>query len=324
MQSLPGDRGPSSCDTTARSRPSRRSTSTSSARLQQAQINEASAVPKIDVLDWAVRAAQAQESRACASTSRSAASSGSSLGVGLVYFREHRRTFEARAAALPVAGLEHLGSLARRPGGRGGRSRRAMRPTPGRPTTTARCAPPSCTPPRRPPPRRWRSCSARAGEGRTRVASNLAVALARAGLSVLLVEADARRPAVAERFGKRAAPGLSELLHGRAELAALDLSSGVAGLEVLVGGAAWSGAGDRLASAEGVELLLGLAAGRDHVLVDTPPLLESADAAAVAAAADGVLFVAGARTSEVEVEEALDRLRRAGARVLAVAVNRAG
>lgn len=291
--------------------------------VQQAQINEASAVPKIDVLDWAVAPLKRKRPSLRVNLALGAIV-GLVLGVGLVYFREHRRTFEARAAALPLAGLEHLGTLSRRSGGR-------ARPLPVRDAPESRAADDF---------RALRSaflhaaktagatsvavCSARAGEGRTRVASNLAAALARAGLSVLLVEADARRPALAVRFGKPAAPGLSELLQGRAELAALDLSSGVAGLEVLVGGAAWPGVADRLASAEGVALFAGLTAGRDHVLIDTPPLLESADGAAVAAAADGVLFLAGSRASEADVEEALSRLRRAGARVLAAAANRWG
>jgi len=54
-------------------------------------------------------------------------------------------------------------------------------------------------------------------EGKTIVASNLAMALAQSGQRVLLVDADLRRPAIHERFGVKAEPGLSNLMVGNAK-----------------------------------------------------------------------------------------------------------
>ena len=55
------------------------------------------------------------------------------------------------------------------------------------------------------------------GEGKTTVASNLAVALAQAGQRVLLVDADMRKPKVHVTFKESQAPGLSNVLVGNAK-----------------------------------------------------------------------------------------------------------
>ena len=60
--------------------------------------------------------------------------------------------------------------------------------------------------------------SSRNGEGKTTVAWNLACAAASAGLSVTFVEADLRRPVIAERYGLDPRPGLSEVLEGHVDV----------------------------------------------------------------------------------------------------------
>ena len=59
--------------------------------------------------------------------------------------------------------------------------------------------------------------SAGPGEGKSVVASNLAIALAQAGQRVLLIDADMRRPRVHEIFGGDQEPGLSNVLAGNAK-----------------------------------------------------------------------------------------------------------
>ena len=70
-----------------------------------------------------------------------------------------------------------------------------------------------------PPVRSVLVTSARTGEGKTTVAWNLACAAASSGLSVTLVEADLRRPSMADRYGLEASPGLSEVLRGEVMIA---------------------------------------------------------------------------------------------------------
>src|SRR6185295_16807942 len=60
--------------------------------------------------------------------------------------------------------------------------------------------------------------SSRSQEGKTTVAWNLACAALSAGLSVALVEADMRRPTLADRHGLQPGPGVTEVVEGRASL----------------------------------------------------------------------------------------------------------
>ena len=61
---------------------------------------------------------------------------------------------------------------------------------------------------------RWSYTSTGPGEGKTMMASNLAVGFAQAGQRVLLIDADMRRPRVHEMFRQKQEPGLSNLMVG--------------------------------------------------------------------------------------------------------------
>jgi succinoglycan biosynthesis transport protein ExoP len=73
-----------------------------------------------------------------------------------------------------------------------------------------------------------------------------------------------------------------------------------------------------------VARIVEFARGRGQVLLDLPPLSESADALALAQHADAVvLIVAAGRTSADEVNDAMRSLRRVGANVVGAVLNRA-
>ena len=95
------------------------------------------------------------------------------------------------------------------------------------------------------------------GEGKTMVASNLAIALAQAGQRVLLIDADMRRPRVHEVFGLRQEPGLSNVLVGNAKASESVHKTAVAGPVGAAGGApaAEPGGAARLAALPGLRRL---------------------------------------------------------------------
>lgn len=136
--------------------------------------------------------------------------------------------------------------------------------------------------------------SASRGEGRTVTACNLAVALARAGRRVALVDADLRHSAVGSILSTGDGPGLLELLQHMSP-DEVPLRPWGNGPDVMTAGmppidAAL--ASDALASDRLSRLITTLAASHDIVLLDTPPLLEFGDAMAIAPLCDGVIFVA--------------------------------
>lgn len=130
-------------------------------------------------------------------------------------------------------------------------------------------------------------------DGKTTVAVNLARAIAVRNRTVLLIDADLRRPRVHHELGvAQAEKGVSALLQGAASLREVLVRSDVAMLSYIPSGAiAWS-APALLQSEAFTRLLVSCAKDFDHVIVDSPPLVAAGDVEAIAARVDGVLLVA--------------------------------
>jgi succinoglycan biosynthesis transport protein ExoP len=161
-------------------------------------------------------------------------------------------------------------------------------------------------------------------EGKTVVASNLAVVLAQAGRHVLLIDADMRRPMIHEVFGVPQQPGLSSaLMHPRDSVAEIVRRDGVAGLELLTAGSTPPNPAELLAMPAFRELLDRLAPAYDHVIIDCPPVMAVTDASLVANEVSGVVFVIGAEaTTRAAARTALDQLRQSRDNVVGAVLNR--
>lgn len=150
------------------------------------------------------------------------------------------------------------------------------------------------------------------------VAANLATALAAAGDTTLLIDADLRRPAQHAIFGVPNDDGVALFLRGRD--AALPIrATAVPGLSLLPSGPTPPDPAELLAS-DRFRILLALARETaEYVIVDAPPVTAVADALAVAAAVDGVLLLVRAgRTRRAVAQRAKEQLLRVGANLLGV------
>jgi len=171
--------------------------------------------------------------------------------------------------------------------------------------------------------------SATPGEGKTLTAANLAVTLAYDGLRVLLVDCDIRRPRVHGMFRVPRAPGLMEMLTSTAAPGAQPAQAirqtPIAGLFVLTCGALPSNAANLLSGTRMRVLLQELREQFDMIVLDTPPVLATADAGIVASLTDGVLLVvrAGA-TDRNAAQRACQHLGNVGARVIGTVLNDPG
>ena len=156
------------------------------------------------------------------------------------------------------------------------------------------------------------------GEGRPAVAANLAVALAQAGDTTLLLDADLRRPAQHAIFGAANDRGVSTFLRG-AEGTLPTLPTAVLNLILLPAGPTPPGPAELLAS-DRFRLLLALAReSATFVIVDAPPVSAVADALGIAAAADGtLLLVRAGQTRRAAAQRAKEQLLRVGATLLGV------
>ena len=133
--------------------------------------------------------------------------------------------------------------------------------------------------------------SARPGEGKSSTAVNVAVASAQAGNSVVIVSADMRRPRQESFLGVSAKRGLSDYL---LDTSVTDIMTGVPnvpGLVLIPSGPLPPNPGELLASTAFKELIQDLTDQFDTVIVDTPPVLSTADAASCSPYVDGVLTV---------------------------------
>ena len=152
--------------------------------------------------------------------------------------------------------------------------------------------------------------SALSGEGKTFVSLNLAMSLvAEVDTQVLLVDADASRPALGQRLRLAPSKGLLDLLADpNLSLDDVVLSTNVDGLSIIPAGKPHSHATELLAS-EGMSRLVNRLASDDArriVLFDTPPLLAASESRVLAAHMGQVILVIGADdTPRGTVAEAL-------------------
>jgi polysaccharide biosynthesis transport protein len=163
--------------------------------------------------------------------------------------------------------------------------------------------------------------SAHPGEGKSVVVANLAIAAAQAGRSVVIVSGDLRRPVVEDLFGLPSGPGLAEWLHGDTEVRPFDAGHG--DLAVLPSGAADRDTAELLADDRFPRLVDALRTQFDLVLIDSPPVLSTADAGIMAPFTDGVVLVVDSDRADagslLQVRAELDRV---GGTVVGAVLNR--
>ena len=172
------------------------------------------------------------------------------------------------------------------------------------------------------PPRTVVITSSLLEEGKSTTACNLAIAVAQAGSKVLLLEADLRRPKVAEYLGVDGSRGLTDVLIGQATLDNTIIHWQRGLLDFLPAGAIPPNPSELLASHQMADLLAELAKRYDLVILDAPPLLPVTDAAILSTAADGAILVARHGTIKREqVADSADALRQVNARIFGTVLN---
>jgi capsular exopolysaccharide synthesis family protein len=162
-------------------------------------------------------------------------------------------------------------------------------------------------------------------EGKTTVASNLALAMAEISRKVLLIDADLRKPRLHEIFHLTNEYGLTDVLEGQQPPGGREdaaTRTGYAGLDLLPAGSKTASIASLLHSSRMPELLEKVRDKYDAVLIDTPPMLHLPDARVLGRLADGVILVVRSnQTMRDAASSAAQRLQEDGTRILGTVLN---
>jgi polysaccharide biosynthesis transport protein len=160
-------------------------------------------------------------------------------------------------------------------------------------------------------------------EGKTTTVVNLAVALARAGQTVIVVDCDLRRPRVHQFLGVEPEPGFTSVLLGEIPLSgALHRVPAIDGLRCLSSGPVPLNPSELLSGRRAIELFEALKADSDFVLIDSPPVLPVSDATVIATRVDATLVVVKDNTTlRKHLTRSLELLHQIDAVVIGTVLN---
>jgi capsular exopolysaccharide synthesis family protein len=161
------------------------------------------------------------------------------------------------------------------------------------------------------------------GDGKSTLAANLAISLAKSDKRVVLVDCDFRKPRVHRMFAlPNAELGLASVVADQADLGAAVQACEIENLSLLPCGPRPANPAELLTTPKFQEILDDLRANYDFVIIDTPPVLAVSDPAAVAPRADGVILVFRmTKDARPAAERAKDDLTAVGGQILGVVVN---
>lgn len=171
--------------------------------------------------------------------------------------------------------------------------------------------------------------SSEPGDGKTTTLANLAVCYAQANKRTLLIDADLRRPGLTNLLNMRGPNGLSEILRSDRDIGAMAAthvrSSGIEGLDIIPSGPRPSDPAELLGSPRLSQLLAWAETSYDLILIDSPPILATADTAIIGRLVDGVLLVVQpAKNRRRLVTRVVERLGLMKLPMLGLVVNRNG
>lgn len=175
----------------------------------------------------------------------------------------------------------------------------------------------------RPDMRSFLVTSADRGEGKSTIASHLALTVARfKGKKSLIVDADLRRPRLHDVFAVPREPGLLECLEGKIDPLAAVKDTPVENLKVIPAGARMKSPAHLFEGDVLSEIFKKIRFYYDIVIVDCAPVIPVSDPMLISSEVDGVILVLLAgKTPRHVAQRACDILRDANANVIGVVVN---
>ncbi|MGK0576852.1 CpsD/CapB family tyrosine-protein kinase [Macrococcus capreoli] len=164
--------------------------------------------------------------------------------------------------------------------------------------------------------------SAAPSAGKSTTAANIAVTYAQAGKSVLLIDADMRKPTIQYTFETTNTFGLSNLITNQININQAIKNTDIEGLHIMTSGPIPPNPSELLGSSKMKSLYNELVDYYDIVIFDTPPLLAVTDAAVISKIADGSVLVTNVENNNRNnLIKAKEILENASANILGIILN---
>ena len=161
-----------------------------------------------------------------------------------------------------------------------------------------------------------------AGDGKSVVSSNLAVAMAQAGRRVLLIDCDLRRQTQHQRFGVGNHVGVTSVISGESDFAGAVQATSIKNLDLLASGPPCGNPAEILISEDFANLIQDTRDNYDFVIVDTPPVLPVTDPAIICNLVDAVYMPMRIRKGvQVKAQKATEALAMVGCELAGIVIN---
>jgi len=172
------------------------------------------------------------------------------------------------------------------------------------------------------PPKSILITSGQASEGKTTTAVNTAISLSQLGAKVILIDCDLRRPSIHKQLDLNNTEGITNYLSSNIELDALVRPLSIPNLSVITSGPLPPNPAELLSSKKMREMLQLLGGSYDHVVLDSPPIVNVTDPVILSTLVDGTVLViqAGKSTREL-VRRSRQELFSVRAKVFGVVLN---
>lgn len=147
-------------------------------------------------------------------------------------------------------------------------------------------------------------------EGKTTLVGNMAILLAQRNYKVIVIDLDLRKPKMHKTFQFPNDIGISNYLHGSANLKQA-IKKTTHNVDVLVAGERTSAVANLLQSEKLEEVIKELKETYDYILIDTPPLQVNSDAVMISKLIDGVVYViAYDQVKKTLIRDSVNELKR--------------
>jgi polysaccharide biosynthesis transport protein len=172
------------------------------------------------------------------------------------------------------------------------------------------------------PPKIVLVTSGQPGEGKSTTVVNTAISLAQLGSSVLIIDCDLRRPSTHKILGVNPTDGLSSYLTRNIKIDPLIHKLQIPNLSLLPCGPIPPNPAELISSTRMKDLLKEMSARYDHVLIDSPPMMNVTDPVILSTMVDGVILVVhGGKSPRTTVQRARQELLGVGAKIYGVVLN---